>query len=422
MRVLLIGSGGREHALAWKISQSPLLTAFYAAPGSPGIARYATCLPVAANDVAEIVAVAVEEQIDLVVVGPEDPLALGLVDQLAARGILAFGPSQTAARLESSKAWAKEFMHAYGIPTASYQIFNHLEQACAYVADQTYPLVIKASGLAAGKGAVIVPDLATAEQVLQEMLQAGKYGTAGQSVVIESFLTGEEVSLFALVDGESYLLLPPAQDHKRIYDGDLGPNTGGMGAYSPVPTFSQDLQQQAVSQILLPAIRGMQAQGCPYRGLLYMGLMLTPEGPQVIEFNARFGDPETQVILPRIKSDLLPLLHAAASGNLGGTQIDLDRQACATVIISSPGYPGPYPKGLAVQGIDDAEALGCLVFQAGIARRPAGLVTSGGRILAVSALGDSIAAAVDQAYVGLQAIRIPGGHYRRDIAHRALAK
>lgn len=420
MRVLLIGSGGREHSLAWKISQSPLLTAFYAAPGSPGIARYATCLPVGANDVAGVVKVAEEERIDLVVVGPEEPLALGLVDQLAVRGILAFGPTQAAARLESSKAWAKEFMHTHGIPTASYRVFSDWEQARSYAAEQTYPLVIKASGLAAGKGAVVVENLVTAEQVLQEMLQAGRYGAAGHSVVIESFLTGQEVSLFALVDGESYLLLPSAQDHKRVFDGDQGPNTGGMGAYSPVPAFSAELQQQAVERILLPTIRGLRQLGCPYRGVLYLGLMLTAEGPQVIEFNARFGDPEAQVVLPRIKSDLLPLLQAAASGQLHGTTVELHQQACATVVISSPGYPGTYPKGLPICGIEQAEELGCLVFQAGTSRRPQGLVTSGGRILAVSALGDSLAAAVAKAYSGVREINIPGAHYRRDIAHHAL--
>jgi phosphoribosylamine--glycine ligase len=420
VRVLLIGSGGREHSLAWKISQSPLLTAFYAAPGSPGIARYATCLPVGANDVAGVVKVAEEERIDLVVVGPEEPLALGLVDQLAVRGILAFGPTQAAARLESSKAWAKEFMHTHGIPTASYRVFSDWEQARSYAAEQTYPLVIKASGLAAGKGAVVVENLVTAEQVLQEMLQAGRYGAAGHSVVIESFLTGQEVSLFALVDGESYLLLPSAQDHKRVFDGDQGPNTGGMGAYSPVPAFSAELQQQAVERILLPTIRGLRQLGCPYRGVLYLGLMLTAEGPQVIEFNARFGDPEAQVVLPRIKSDLLPLLQAAASGQLHGTTVELHQQACATVVISSPGYPGTYPKGLPICGIEQAEELGCLVFQAGTSRRPQGLVTSGGRILAVSALGDSLAAAVAKAYSGVREINIPGAHYRRDIAHHAL--
>lgn len=420
MRVLLVGSGGRESALAWKISQSPLLTVLYAAPGNPGIARHATCLPVAADDVAGLVRVAVSEQIDLVVVGPEDPLALGLVDQLSERGILAFGPTQAAARLESSKAWAKEFMQQQGIPTANYRVFTDLAQAEQYVVDQSFPLVIKASGLAAGKGAVIVQDLDEAKTVLQEMLQSAKYGHAGQSVVVESYLIGPEVSLLALLDGENFLLLPAAQDHKRIFDGDQGPNTGGMGAYSPVPVFTAELEQQVVQQVLLPTIRGMRAEGCPFRGVLYLGLMLTESGPQVIEFNARFGDPETQVVLPRIKSDLLPLLHAAATGQLAGISLQVSTQACASVILSAPGYPGPYPKGLPISGLSKAEELDCLVFHAGTSRQAAGLVTSGGRILAVSALGDTLAAAVDAAYRGVRTINIPDAYYRRDIAHRAL--
>ncbi len=420
MRVLLVGSGGREHALAWKIAQSPLLSEFYAAPGNPGIARHAACLPVAANDLDGLVQLAVEKQIDLVVVGPEDPLALGLVDRLAALGIAAFGPSQAAARLESSKAWSKEFMQRHGIPTASYRVFNELTPALQYAASQPFPLVIKASGLAAGKGAVIAADLDEAKSVLQEMLQSDKFGAAGHTVVVESYLTGPEVSLLALIDGEKYLLLPAAQDHKRVFDGDRGPNTGGMGAYSPVPVFTREVEQQAVERVLLPTIRGMQIEGCPFRGVLYLGLMLTESGPQVIEFNARFGDPETQVVLPRIQSDLLPLLLATASGKLAAASLQVTEQACATVIISSPGYPGSYPKGLPITGLAAAEEQGCLVFHAGTGLQGSDLVTSGGRILAVSALGDSLSSAVDAAYRGVRAIAIPGSHYRRDIAHRAL--
>lgn len=420
MRVLLVGSGGREHALAWKISQSPLLTALYAAPGNPGIARYASCLPITAGDVSGLVNAAKAESIDLVVVGPEEPLALGLVDQLQAAGIPAFGPTQAAARLETSKAWSKDFMQRQGIPTASYQVFSDLRCAMEYAAKQKYPLVIKASGLAAGKGVVIAQDLTEAEQVLVDMLQSGKYGAAGQAVVIESFLTGPEVSILALVDGRDYLLLPAAQDHKRVFDGDQGPNTGGMGAYSPVPVFTTEVRQQVIEQVLLPTITGMQTSGCPYRGVLYMGLMLTAEGPQVIEFNARFGDPETQVVLPRIESDILPLLLLAATGGLAGSELQVSAQACATVIVSAPGYPGVYPKGLPISGIDLAESQGCLVFHAGTSRQASGLVSAGGRILAVSALGADLRQAVDKAYQGVRAIKIPGAHYRRDIAHLAL--
>jgi phosphoribosylamine--glycine ligase len=420
MRVLLVGSGGREHALAWKISQSPRLTALFAAPGNPGSARYATCLPVAANDVTGLVAAAQREAIDLVVVGPEDPLSLGLVDQLQAVGIAAFGPTQAAARLETSKAWSKDFMQRYGIPTANYQVFDDLATARDYAARQSYPLVIKASGLAAGKGAVIVDDQEQADQVLSDMLQAGKYGTAGHAVVIESYLTGPEVSLLALVDGEDYLLLPAAQDHKRVFDGDQGPNTGGMGAYSPVPAFSPELERQVVEQVLRPTIAGMRAEGCPYRGVLYMGLMLTESGPAVIEFNARFGDPETQVVLPRLQSDLLTLLQQTASGRLREADLSVTPKACATVVISAPGYPGSYPKGLPIAGLAAAEELGCLVFQAGTRQNGAELVTAGGRILAVTALGDDLRQAVQRAYQGVAVVQIPDAHYRRDIAGRAL--
>lgn len=420
LRVLLVGGGGREHALAWKISQSPLLTALYAAPGNPGIARFAKCLPVPANDVPGLVKVAQAEKIDLVVVGPEEPLALGLVDQLQTLGIPAFGPTQAAARLETSKAWSKDFMQRQNIPTASYQVFDDLGSAREYVAEQKYPLVIKASGLAAGKGVVIVEDQTAAQQALGDMLQSGKYGAAGQSVVIESFLTGPEVSLLALVDGCDYLLLPAAQDHKRVFDGDQGPNTGGMGAYSPVPVFTDEVRQQVIEQVLLPTITGMQASGSPYHGVLYMGLMLTPTGPQVIEFNARFGDPETQVVLPRIQSDILPLLYQVATGQLAGADLEVSDQACATVIISAPGYPGSYPQGLPISGVDAAEQQGCLVFQAGTSLKASGLVSAGGRILAVSALGVDLRQAVDQAYQGVSEIRIPGAHHRSDIAHQAL--
>lgn len=420
MRVLLVGSGGREHALAWKLSQSPELTALYAAPGNPGIARHAACLPLKATDVAGLVSFAQEQAIDLVVVGPEDPLALGLVDQLQAVGIPAFGPTQAAARLETSKAWSKQFMQQHGIPTASYQVFTEFAAAWAYAAEQSYPLVIKASGLAAGKGAVIAASPGEAEQTLRDMLQTGKYGAAGQSVVIEAYLTGPEVSLLALVDGEDYLLLPAAQDHKRVNDGDQGPNTGGMGAYSPVPVFTPELQQQVVERILQPTLRGMRQAGHPYRGVLYLGLILTVNGPQVIEFNARFGDPETQVVLPRLQSDLLPLIHRTATGRLAGASLEVSPQACVTVIISAPGYPGSYPQNLPLAGLDAAEQLGCLVFQAGTRRQDEQLVSAGGRILAVTARGTDLRQAVERAYQGTQAIDIPGGHYRRDIAHRAL--
>lgn len=420
MRVLLVGSGGREHALAWKISQSPELTALFAAPGNPGIARLAECLPIAANDLPGLVQAAQELSIDLVVIGPEEPLALGLADELGAAGIPVFGPTAAAAQLESSKAWAKDFMQRNGIPTAAYRVFDRHAPAREYLLRQEYPLVIKASGLAAGKGAVVVSSPGEGEAVLEEMFLQHKFGAAAEQVVIESYLQGEEVSVLALLDGEDYLLLPAAQDHKAVYEGDRGPNTGGMGAYSPVPAYGPDQERQVIEQILRPTLRGLQQAGISYRGVLYLGLMLTRSGPQVIEFNCRFGDPETQVVLPRLVSDLLPLLWACAQGRLASADLQVSRAACASVIMAAPGYPGAYPRGLPLSGIEQAEAQGCLVFQAGTRLAQAGLVSVGGRILAVSALGRDLREALDRAYAGVAQIEIPGAHYRRDIGHRAL--
>jgi phosphoribosylamine--glycine ligase len=420
MRVLLVGSGGREHALAWKISQSPELAALFAAPGNPGIARLAECLPIAANDLPGLVQAAQELSIDLVVIGPEEPLALGLADELGAAGIPVFGPTAAAAQLESSKAWAKDFMQRNGIPTAAYRVFDKHAPAREYLLRQEYPLVIKASGLAAGKGAVVVSSPGEGEAVLEEMFLQHKFGAAAEQVVIESYLQGEEVSVLALLDGEDYLLLPAAQDHKAVYEGDRGPNTGGMGAYSPVPAYGPDQERQVIEQILRPTLRGLQQAGISYRGVLYLGLMLTRSGPQVIEFNCRFGDPETQVVLPRLVSDLLPLLWACAQGRLASADLQVSRAACASVIMAAPGYPGAYPRGLPLSGIEQAEAQGCLVFQAGTRLAQAGLVSVGGRILAVSALGRDLREALDRAYAGVAQIEIPGAHYRRDIGHRAL--
>ncbi len=422
MRVLLVGSGGREHALAWSISKSPLLTELYAAPGNPGIAELATCLDVAVSDLDGLVQAATDLAIDLVVIGPEAPLALGLADRLAKVGIASFGPKQAAAQLESSKAWSKQFMAKYGIPTAQYRVFSDFQVAWDYAKAQPFPLVIKASGLAAGKGAVIVHDLAEAEQTLRSMLVDSAFGAAGAQVVIEDFLQGPEVTLLALVAGEDYLVLPASQDHKQVFDGDRGPNTGGMGVYSPVPAFTPELEQLVIERVLQPTLRGLTKEGIHYRGVLYLGLMLTEQGPQVIEYNARFGDPETQVVLPRLENDVLELLAACANGRLKDIQLKVVPQACASVIMAAPGYPGEYPKGLPVHGIAEAQAAGCLVFQAGTKRENGQLVSSGGRILAVSALGDGLEQALKLAYAGVEQIRIPGAHYRRDIGHRALGK
>lgn len=431
MHVLLVGGGGREHALAWSISQSPLLTKLYAAPGNPGIAQLATCLPIAADDGAALVQAAKEHAIDLVVIGPEAPLASGLVDQMAEQGIAAFGPSRAAAQLESSKAWAKQFMAKYAIPTANYRAFQVYQEALKYVEACSFPLVIKASGLAAGKGAVIVYDLAEAEATLRSMLLEQSFGAAGAQVVIEDFLQGQEVTVLALVNGQDYLVLPVAQDHKAVFDGDRGPNTGGMGVYSPVPAFTSQLEQEVIRSILQPTLRGLQAEGIYYSGVLYMGLMLTEQGPKVIEYNVRFGDPETQVVLPRIENDVLELLAACSfqsTANLPDgvkrlteQQLLVKEEACASVIMAAPGYPGDYPKGLPISGLEQAEATGCIVFQAGTKEQGAHLVSSGGRILAVTALGASLKEALERAYGGIARIHIPGAHYRRDIGHKALS-
>ncbi len=432
MRVLLVGSGGREHALAWSISQSPLLTKFYAAPGNPGIAQLATCLAIAADDVAGLVQAATDYAIDLVVIGPEAPLALGLADRLAAVGIAAFGPNQAAAQLESSKAWSKQFMAKYAIPTAAYRVFHDFQEAWDYAQTRAFPLVIKASGLAAGKGAVIVQSPAEAEATLRAMLVEHHFGSAGTEVVIEDFLTGPEVTLLALVDGEDYLILPAAQDHKQVYDGDRGPNTGGMGVYSPVPAFTPELEQIVVQQILQPTLRGLINEGIHYSGVLYLGLILTEQGPRVIEYNARFGDPETQVVLPRLENDVLELLAACAFNQAGTVSVRVSKlaeqrlmvkpQACASVIMAAPGYPGDYPKGLPIDGLAAAEAAGCLVFQAGTKQENGQLVSNGGRILAVSALGDNLQQALERAYAGVAQVQIPGAHYRCDIGHKALGR
>lgn len=422
MRVLIVGGGGREHALAWSVSKGPKLSKLYAAPGNPGIAELATCLDIAANDIEGLVKKASELAIDLVIIGPEGPLALGLADRLAAANIAAFGPTAAAAKLETSKAWSKQFMAKYGIPTAEYKLFTEFSAALAYAQAHTYPLVIKASGLAAGKGAIIAATPAEAEAALRSMLIDQEFGAAGAQVVIEDYLIGPEVTLLALVAGKDFVVLPAAQDHKQVFDGDLGPNTGGMGAYSPVPDLTPALEQAVIENILQPTLKGLAAEDIYYQGVLYLGLILTEQGPQVIEYNARFGDPETQVVLPRLQDDVLDLLAACAQGQLAGRQLKIAPAACATVIMAAPGYPGHYQKGLPINGLEAAAASGSLVFQAGTKQAEGRLVSSGGRILGVSALGESLAIALAAAYKGIAQIEIPGAHYRTDIGRRALQK
>jgi len=421
----VVGSGGREHALVWKIARSPRATAVLAAPGSDAIAREASCFPgLRADDVDAIVALATREGVDLVVVGPEAPLAAGLVDRLREAGVAAFGPTRAAAQLESSKGFAKQFMARQRIPTAAFQIFDDLAAAQAYARELEGVCVVKADGLAAGKGVAVCSDVGEADLALKEIMSARRFGDAGARVVIEERLVGEELSYYAISDGEHVLTLGAAQDHKRALDGDLGENTGGMGAYSPAAVLSQAVEKRVLEEIVYPTIRGMQAEGHPYTGVLYVGLMVDALGaPRVVEFNARFGDPETQPLVVRMDGDLLPLLDASARGELERVAPPGFRDAAVCVVLASGGYPREYPTGLAIAGLDEAEALDdVVVFHAGTRSRPeGGFETAGGRVLGVTARGDSVAEARERAYAAADLIHFEGMHLRRDISARALS-
>jgi len=421
MNILLIGSGGREHALAWKIAQSPLLTRLVAAPGSPGIAALCEIRPVKVTDVDGLVALAKEIAADLVVVGPEAALEVGIADRLAEAGIPCFGPTASAARLETSKAFAKDFFARHGLPTAAYGVFETADAASAFLDTQTAPFVIKADGLAAGKGVVIAQTRAEADAAVTDML-GGRFGSAGARVVIEEFMHGEEASLFVLADGETAIPFGYAQDHKRAYDGDEGPNTGGMGTYSPAPVLTPDLARRAFEEAVLPAVKGMAAEGNPYRGVIYAGLMLTATGPRLVEYNARFGDPECQVLMLRLASDIVPYLKAAAEGSLASMPPPAWKDESAIcVVYAAEGYPDAPKSGAEIQGADRDFGGAAVVFHAGTSRDADGaLRASGGRVLNVCALGASLHEARDRAYAAIATIDFPGGFYRTDIGWRAL--
>ena len=422
MNVLLIGSGGREHALAWALAASPLLTKLYCAPGNAGIADVAECVPISVDDHPAIVQFAKQQAVDLVVVGPEQPLVAGIVDDLAAAGIKAFGPTRAAAQLEGSKGFTKDLCAELGMPTGAYRRFTEAAPAKVYAAAQSLPIVIKADGLAAGKGVTIATTRAEADDAIDACF-AGAFGSAGYEVVVEEFLDGEEASFFALVDGTHALALATAQDHKRVGDGDTGPNTGGMGAYSPAPIMTPALVQRTMDEIILPTVRGMAARGIPFRGVLYAGLMLTAEGPKLIEYNTRFGDPETQVLMMRLKSDLLAALLAAADGVLGTFDLRWSDDVALTVAMASKGYPGAYEKGTEIRGLEAAAALeGVEIFHAGTERRDGRLTATGGRVLNVTARGRTVAEAQARAYAAIDLIDWPGGFCRRDIGWRAIAR
>ena len=422
MNILVLGSGGREHALAWKIAASPLVDQLYCAPGNAGIAHEAHCVELDLADHAEVIAFCKARAIDLVVVGPEGPLAAGIVDDLEHAGIKSFGPSKAAARLEGSKGFTKDLCKAHGIPTAAYQRFTTTAAAKDYVRARGTPIVIKADGLAAGKGVVVAQSLAEAEGAI-DMILGGGLGEAGAELVIEEFLTGEEASFFVLCDGDHALPLATAQDHKRAFDGDTGPNTGGMGAYSPAPVMTPEMTRRALDEIVLPTIRAMREMGCPYRGVLYAGLMITSDGPKLIEYNVRFGDPECQVLMLRLMSDLVPALGAVHEGMLKTFDLRWYPDAALTVVMAARGYPGAYQKGSVIAGLGEAEKVeGVEIFHAGTRDERGHIVANGGRVLSVSALGKTVSEAHARAYAAIDRIRWPDGFCRRDIGHQAVAR
>jgi phosphoribosylamine--glycine ligase len=423
MKVLVVGSGGREHALVWKLAHSPHVRQLYCAPGNAGSRQQAEHVPIAADDVLALRDFAKARQIDLTVVGPELPLALGLTDAFAEYGLCVFGPTQAAAQLETSKAFAKTFMWEHGIPTAEAVICDTLTMAQDYIRRHTGPLVVKADGLAAGKGVTVCQTQDEAWYAVRQAMQERVFGDAGRRVLLEDYLAGEEASFHVLVDGETVIPLPTSQDHKRVFDGDQGPNTGGMGAYSPAPVITEALQAQIMSEIILPTVHGMAARGTPYRGVLYAGLMIVAGRPYVIEFNVRFGDPEAQVLLVRLAGDLFPLLDGAARGRLQGLRAESLPDTAVCVVMAAEGYPGAYIKGLPITGLErDIQLADTWIFHAGTDVHEGHIVTSGGRVLSVTARADSVAAALQQVYQAVEHIRWPGVHYRRDIGYRALQR
>ncbi len=421
MKILVIGSGGREHALVWKLAQSPRADKIFCAPGNAGIAGQAECVAISADDVASLLSFAQKARIDLTVVGPEGPLTAGIVDTFAEKGLKIFGPTKSAAEIEGSKVFSKNLLSKYGIPCAESKTFTDFNAAADYVAKKTLPIVIKADGLAAGKGVIIARSRQEALAALDLIMQKKAFGPAGDRALVEEFLEGEEASFLAFTDGEEVLPMPSCQDHKAAYDRDEGPNTGGMGAYSPAPVVTPDIQRQVMKEIMIPAVRGMAAEGRKYRGVLYAGLMIKNGKPKVLEFNARFGDPETQPLLMRLKSDLIPALEATIDGNLRDMELEWETGATVCVVMASGGYPGAYEKGKEIFGLEEAARVpDTFIFHAGTSVRDGKVVTSGGRVLGVTALGADIQEAIRRAYEAAGKISWEGAHYRRDIGRKAL--
>ena len=420
MKILLLGSGGREHALAWKIAASPLVTKLWCAPGNAGIAREAECVALNVADHAAVIAFCQRNEVELVVVGPETPLAAGIVDDLSRAGIKAFGPSRQAARLEGSKGFTKDLCSEFNIPTGAYSRFNNAVDALAYVRKHGAPIVVKADGLAAGKGVVVAMTLADAEAAVAMMFE-GAFGAAGAEVVIEEFLEGREISFFALCDGETAIPLASAQDHKRVFDHDQGPNTGGMGAYSPTPFVTPAIHDQIMARIVLPTVAGMKARGTPFRGVLYAGVMLSSAGPKLFEYNVRFGDPECQVLMLRMMSDLVPAMLAACDGELAHFHLRWYPEPALTVVMAAKGYPGDYAKGSRIEGLEEAAQIeGVEIFQAGTIAKDGATLANGGRVLNVCASGQSVTEARRRAYAAIDRIKWPEGFCRRDIGWQAV--
>ena len=423
MKILVIGGGGREHALVWKIAQSPLVTKIYCAPGNPGTAALAENLPIGVEQLDKLLAFAYENKIDLTVVGPEQPLSLGIVDLFEAHDLKVFGPSQKAAFIEGSKAFSKDLMKKYNVPTAAYGVFTDQAEAEAFINRTGAPIVVKADGLAAGKGVIIAQTCDEAISAVRDMLSGNAFGSAGSRVVIEEFLTGEEASFLVITDGKNVIPLASAQDHKAVFDGDLGPNTGGMGAYSPAPVVTSAIHDLAMKLVIHPTVDGMAAEGRPYRGVLYAGLMVKDGQVKTLEFNARFGDPECQPLLMRMKSDIVPILLAVADGDLSKSQIEWHDKAAVCVVMASEGYPGEYRKGDKISGLDQAaQREDVYVFHAGTAEKDGACVTNGGRVLGVTALGTTVKEAITAAYSGVSQISWPGVQYRSDIGKKALER
>ncbi len=421
MRVLVVGSGGREHAIVWKLVQSPQVEKVFCTPGNGGIARIAECVDIDATDIKTLVHFAQKKKIDLTVVGPELPLTLGIVDRFREKGLAIFGPTKKAAEIESSKGFAKNFMAKYRIPTAEYKIFSDPEEVIQYIHKKEPPLVLKADGLAAGKGVLICNSRDEAYDGVDKIMRQKVFGNAGNRLIVEEFLRGEEASVLSITDGENLVILPPAQDHKPIFEGDKGPNTGGMGAYAPAPVVSPKLLRTIREKILLPTVLGMKEEGRLYQGVLYAGLMITPEGPKVLEFNCRFGDPETQAILPLLETDIVEIIEASIEGRIRDISLAVRNEAAVCVIIASGGYPGSYEKGKIIYGLDQIPS-DILVFHAGSKIKGKDIVTAGGRVLGVTALSSTIETAIEKVYKAVGKITFDGAYYRKDIGYKALRR